>query len=208
MKEIWKSIPELEHYEAFNLGRIRSVDRIMFRENRWPNDYKFQIKGKVLVSRLNWQRYVRVNVVVEQGVIRTKTVHSLVAAAFLGPRLEKVQINHKDGNKQNNSISNLEYCTQSENALHACRLGLCRALKGSKHPFAKINEKKARRLVELRKQGMMIKDLANMFGLSISCTRKVLDGITWSAATGIVPSRCGVHHVSEQNKRNPGEKGS
>lgn len=55
---------------------------------------------------------------------KTIKVHRLVALAFIPTNDTKLDVNHKDGNKQNNSVSNLEWCTRSENHRHAFRLGL------------------------------------------------------------------------------------
>jgi hypothetical protein len=55
---------------------------------------------------------------------QSKTVHSLVAEAFLGPRPDKMTINHLDGDKSNNRLDNLEYCSMRDNARHAVGHGL------------------------------------------------------------------------------------
>jgi hypothetical protein len=60
--------------------------------------------------------------------------------AFYGYREDGLTVNHKDGNKQNNSISNLEYCTRSENCLHAVRTGLWEIKHGSKNGNSKLTE--------------------------------------------------------------------
>lgn len=62
---------------------------------------------------------------------KTVTVHSLVADAFIGPHPVGNHINHKDGNKHNNSLSNLEYCTPRENAQHYQRMKRTKAKDGS-----------------------------------------------------------------------------
>ena len=56
------------------------------------------------------------------GVVKTHRVHRLIASAFIPNPLNKPQINHIDGNVKNNSISNLEWCTASENAKHRCNV--------------------------------------------------------------------------------------
>ena len=63
-----------------------------------------------------------------KGRQRMHSVHSLVMAAFVGVRPNGLVINHKDGDKLNNRVSNLEYCTYRENWLHALRTGLSRSI--------------------------------------------------------------------------------
>lgn len=58
------------------------------------------------------------------GKRRVTHVHALVASAFLGDRGDGLMVNHKDGDKTNNHISNLEYVTRAENMQHAARIGL------------------------------------------------------------------------------------
>lgn len=68
---------------------------------------------------------------------RSKTVHSLVAEAFLGPRPDKMTINHIDGDKSNNRLENLEYCSMRDNARHAVGHGL---MTPPRSHTAKLNE--------------------------------------------------------------------
>ena len=63
-------------------------------------------------------RGYRVLHIIDNGTRRTVFVHRLVATAFIDNPLNKPQVNHKDGNKENNSIENLEWCTNSENMWH------------------------------------------------------------------------------------------
>ncbi len=68
-------------------------------------------------------------------------MHWLVAEAFLGKRPKKHTINHKDGNKTNNDINNLEYVTSSENTEHAIKLGLYKPFGKSRKPVIAVNLK-------------------------------------------------------------------
>lgn len=63
-------------------------------------------------------------VLIHRGVNKTRTVHSLVAEAWIGPRPERHDVNHIDGVKTNNRVDNLEYCTRSRNVIHAIAIGL------------------------------------------------------------------------------------
>lgn len=113
----------------------------MFRE-KWQritgyeNEYLVSNKGRIFslhsrgmkVLKLTDNRagyaVIKLN---KDGVGISKTVHRLVAAAFLTADETRHHINHLDGDKKNNAVSNLQRCTPSENALHAHRTGLANA---------------------------------------------------------------------------------
>lgn len=112
MKEIWKEIKDYEGlYWVSNLGRVKS-------------------STKILKNRLSKRGYYIVTLYKNaKGV--TKTVHRLVAKAFIPNPDDLPQINHKDENKLNNNVDNLEWCTAKYNCnygSHNSKLGL--ALKG------------------------------------------------------------------------------
>lgn len=70
------------------------------------------------------QGYSMVNLSVGNGVMKRRRVHRLVATAFIPNPDKKPYVNHKDGNRSNNNVSNLEWVTASENAIHARKTGL------------------------------------------------------------------------------------
>src|SRR5690242_19034225 len=100
MEEIWKPIPNYFGYEASNLGRIRS----------WRNGRK----GNVLKPYMGHEyRAVKLR---NNGRNIAFRVHQLVATTFMPNPENKPQVNHIDGDKLNNHVTNLEWCTLSENA--------------------------------------------------------------------------------------------
>lgn len=118
--KIWKEIPGYNGlYLASNLGEIKSIDRIV---KCGHNSLRIH-KGRILkqfVDRFGY-KYVVITINREEHKIR---VHRLVAKTFINNPDKKEQVNHKDGNKKNNTINNLEWCTASENMKHAYAIGL------------------------------------------------------------------------------------
>lgn len=111
-QEIWKDIPNYEGlYQVSNLGRVKSLDRVVER-----NGIPMILKGRILKTPVNKCGYCRVNLS-KNGNSLHKTIHQLVAIVFLNhkPNGLKLVINHKDFNKLNNNSSNLEIVTNREN---------------------------------------------------------------------------------------------
>ena len=113
-EEIWKPIVDYEgYYEVSNLGRVRSVDRYVPRKNQSPQYFE----GKILKPAINPAGYAWVRI--SNGrTVKMCRIHRLVAEAFIPNPNNYPIINHKDENKQNNSIDNLEWCTYSYNATY------------------------------------------------------------------------------------------
>ena len=118
MKEVWKPVVGYEGlYEVSNLGNIKSLHK---RHN-----------GNLLTPQKSHNGYLRVTLW-KGNRKKVKRVHRLVAEAFLLNENNYEQINHKDGNKENNSISNLEWCSAKHNMMHAVEKGLHRGTRN--HP--------------------------------------------------------------------------
>lgn len=125
MEELWQPIDGYQGlYEVSNLGRVRSLDRVLKRKNRstLEPDVTLHLKGKTLKSGLATHGYLTVSLW-KKNKGQTHCVHVLVTNAFIGDSTD-ADVNHKDGNKLNNAVNNLEICTRSENMKHAYRLGL------------------------------------------------------------------------------------
>lgn len=126
VEEIWKLIPK-SNYEISNFGRIRSVNHIVKRKNGYP----LPVKGRIIIGCLDPKGYLKYRFVVD-GRQQTKKIHRLVAESFIENKENKPQVNHKDGNKKNNKVTNLEWVTNLENARHANRIGLRDHLKNAR----------------------------------------------------------------------------
>ena len=120
--EIWKDIEGFEGlYKVSTFGNICSYPKkVTYKDGRVYN-----YKSKILKPCPNKSGYVHLNLFSSTGDSKTFDVHRIVAIAFL-PRIEgKNEVNHKNGNKSDNSLKNLEWMTSDENKKHAWDTGLC-----------------------------------------------------------------------------------
>lgn len=115
--EVWKDIPDFEgYYQASNIGRIRSVDRYV--NDRWGN--KRLLKGQIIKPQFDKDGYLRLNLNKQCKKI-PKRINRIVAEAFIPNPNNLPQVNHKDENKLNNRVSNLEWCSVMYNNLYGSR---------------------------------------------------------------------------------------
>lgn len=103
--------------------------------------------------------------------------HTVIAAAFLGPRPAGMQINHIDGDKKNNAASNLEYITPKANQQHSSRLGLI--ARGSRNGWAKLTEDDVAKIRARHKAGATGAAIARELGLCKSTTCRIINGSAW-----------------------------
>lgn len=106
-------------------------------------------------------------------------INRLVAATFLPNPSNLPFVNHKDGNKSNNHISNLEWCDASHNMKHAYRLGLVSQV-GEKNASAKLNPDKVALARVLRREGVMYKTIASIIGAHKETVRDAVIGRNWA----------------------------
>ena len=109
-----------ELYEVSDTGEVRSVDRVLSVTNQKERLFK----GRVLLQTMNKQVQYKQVSLWKENKGTSYYVHRLVAEAFIPNPEGKPEVNHIDGNRQNNHISNLEWVTSGENSLHASKTGL------------------------------------------------------------------------------------
>lgn len=139
--EIWRKIEGFESYEVSNMGRVRSLDRVSCSGHK--------LTGKVLIPTQNQYGYLIVSLY-KNGTRYIKRVHRLVSVAFIPNPEGKPQVNHIDGDKTNNRIENLEWCTNSENQIHAYKMGLNKVTEEQRRKISQ--RQKGRKVTEKEKR--------------------------------------------------------
>ena len=130
MEENWKPVVGFEGaYEVSDQGNVRSIDRSYEQISRHGTKYMHSKKGRLLRPGRTSSGHLSVAL----GRGNSRTVHSLVMEAFVGPRPDKMEICHNNGNPADNRLENLRYATRSENILDAVKLGTWHSEKRKEH---------------------------------------------------------------------------
>lgn len=166
--EEWKDIPGFEgKYQISSFGNVKSVDRILPHKTYGT----WHIKERILKPHWNGQgnsKYQCVHLQSGNGKMSCISIHRLVAEAFIPNPDNLPQVNHIDGNKANNAVSNLEWATGQENTNHAWRTGLCKPIVDAKRRPV-INLDTGERFDSLA-------DAERSFGASFGAISHVLNG--------------------------------
>ena len=161
-REIWQTIDRDNRYMVSNLGRVKSFVRS-----------KKGCDGKIVCGEKTVKGYIRFRI----GKIRILG-HRLVAVAFLENKENKLQVNHINGIKGDNNLSNLEWVTQSENMLHAISTGLLKSVSGEKVNTAKLKEWQVRAILEnFDKERTVL--LGSVLGVSSENIRSIINRKIW-----------------------------
>ena len=118
----------------------------------------------------------------KKGIRKMHRVHRLVAETFIPNPCDLPQVNHINGDKSNNHVENLEWCTASKNAQHGRDLGLWPSFKGKNNPmYGKIPHNyiniDINSIVELKEQGWTLKAISKELGCSIDTVRRRLKNL-------------------------------
>lgn len=114
------------------------------------------------------------------SITKSYRVHRFVMECLLGREIkEGYVINHIDGDKTNNLPSNLEEITYSENTIHAYENKLANGKKGEENSQSKLTEDEAKKIPELRANGMSVRHIAELYGVSVKTIYSILSGKRW-----------------------------
>ena len=139
MEEIFKTIPSFPDYQVSNFGRVKTNSRpIRYIHAKTKNEHFRITEEKFLKVHYNNRTGYKFYQLYLNKKMYNKTIHSLVSDAFLNSVEEYECINHIDGNKHNNCVSNLERCTNKYNHEHAVKTGL--SARGDRVKNSKLND--------------------------------------------------------------------
>jgi len=172
--EIWKPVLVSGyegHYEVSNFGNVR-------RMRCCPECSKSLGAWRTLHITAN-RGYKSVALCVN-STKKTVPVHRLVAIAFLGePTDGRIYVNHKNCDGTDNRLENLEWCTKSENALHAINNGRWNNTRGENSARTKLKWEQVNEMRERRKSGESISSLSRFYGVSHTCVSHICKNLRW-----------------------------
>lgn len=149
--ELWKDIDGFNgRYQVSNFGRVRSTIS-------W-NGHKYVSKERILKPSMTTTGYHKIELIAPNGKKKSLKLHRVIASAFIPNPMGYPIINHKDGNPLNNSLDNLEWCTQKHNVEHAITMGL--------HKYSVAHTPREEEICNLYVQGHSSGEIAEIYGIT------------------------------------------
>jgi hypothetical protein len=165
-KEIWLKVVNFENlYEISNLGRVKSLSKTGSKK-----EFIMKTGTDVRTGYITIMLY-------KNNVPLTRRVHSLMVESFLNFKTtRKMVCNHKDGNKQNNNLNNLEIISQKENVLHSIKNGNTKIPIKDERYNSKIKEIDFQKLKDLFKEGKTSKEISKLFNVHPTTISRIKKG--------------------------------
>ena len=169
LTEEWRPVVGYEGiYEISSLGRVRNLAT-----------RQGTTAGLILRQSPNGIGYASLSLT-RDGISITYRVHALVLAAFVGIPPEGCEANHRDRNKMNARLDNLEYVSHLENVHHAMHTGLRRKTqKGTQNPAAKLSEMQIGEIRDSASAGLSYRDLSIRYGVAKSQIARIVRRHSW-----------------------------
>lgn len=176
--EVFKIIPSFPDYLISNCGRCKTRARSLRYIHAVTGEEHFRVtQERFLKVQFNSRTGYKFHQLYRDKKMYNKPIHSLVADAFLEKLPIHDCVNHKDGNKHNNVVDNLEWCTQKYNHEHAVKTGLI--ANGSRVATSKLNESCVRAIKYFLGKGFSHAELSMAFGISRSTISLIAECKTW-----------------------------
>lgn len=157
---------KLENYPLYEVDTDGNVYSLKFNKER------------LMKQCYNMFGYKHVSIVDKNGKRKTIHVHRLIAQAFIPNLLNKREVNHINGNKDDNSVKNLQWSTRLENMRHAHNNNLIN-IKGENHPTSKLTKNNVIEIYKLREAGMSNVAISKIFGVSNGLISVIVNGKVW-----------------------------
>jgi hypothetical protein len=141
-----KVIKDYPHYAVDISGNVYSIIRKVWNRKGY---YEYKRRVRKLKPSIIGSGYLKVELINKDGERKSRLVHRIIAMTYLDNPENKSSVNHKDGNKFNNDIFNLEWVTAKENRAHALKTGLAKGMVGDEHPMKKITSKDIIDIIEM-----------------------------------------------------------
>lgn len=185
IKEIWKDIPDYEDYMISNLGRVKSKERLIrYTHSVTKNEHYRKTEEKILNVYSNARTGYKFVQLKCNKKSKNWNIHRLVAIAFIEKNEKFNVVNHIDGNKHNNIVQNLEWCTDEYNHRHAANSGL--TAKGIEVKSSILNENCVHAIKYFLNKGYTRAELSKAFNVSRQTIILIAQNKTWQhiALTG------------------------
>ena len=154
MEEKWCLIDEFPEYEVSTFGRVKRIKT-----------------NRILRPGMGTPKYPMV-VLCKDRKTKPIRIHRIMAKVFLNDQKTGKEINHIDGNKSNNNLSNLELVTRGENLKHGYDIG-------THKPFTKLKENQVLEIINLLKNKMSLRKTAKIYGVSRGAIEGIKYGKSW-----------------------------
>ena len=170
IEEEWRDIEGFPYHKVSSKCNIKS--------------FKRSKDGYLIKTYLNTCGYVGCKLINATGELKNLTVHRLVAIAFIPNPNNYPQINHKNGNKEDPSIENLEWCNASQNAQHAYDVLGREAVYGEHNGASKLTEEQVKEIYVLAHEEVLSQlEIAEKYNVSQTIVANIKNGKWWSRLT-------------------------
>ncbi len=172
MEEIWKDIEGYKDlYQISNLGRVKTLPL----KKPLPKGDLYQTKERI--RKLDSRRGYPSTKLWRHNLYVHKSVHRLVAEAFVPNPNNLPWVHHMDSDKNNPHVSNLEWCTPQQNILYSIEEGSFPI--GSRRYNSKLKEEDILDIYSLREAGNTYKEISHRYQVTLQCIYNICAGITW-----------------------------
>lgn len=173
MREEWRPVVGYEgYYEVSNMGRVRSITiDAVYRRNGL--EYTRKRRGRILKQQNASNGYLQVHLS-KDGEHKIYRVRRIVANAFIDNPDNLPEVNHKDENKKNNRVANLEWCTHSYNNSYGSAPSF-----GEKNGMARLTSVDVAEIRRRRKSGEILRTIAEDYGISLHHVSNIARGVRW-----------------------------